>query len=226
MTPTLMTPKLPIALAALATLLLSTPALAAGFDCRQAKLPTEVLICRNQVLDPIDEANARIYQTINASLFGDTKHVFNLNGRAWLASRNACGFNVPCVEHAYVIHLREMCNYAGQLGMRLPDCANSSLLGAVDVETQPEQSYATGTVGVDAWDPDPYLTLRTNPTSRYGDPIEKMRNGSTVAIIAKQTDGWWFVQNLTTGSIGWAKSGAGFNGLDRPWIHAAVEEGD
>lgn len=219
---TLNAAKLPIALA---TLLLSTPASAAGFDCRRAKLPTEVLICRDQVLDPMDEANARIYQTINASLFGDTKHVFNVNGRAWLASRNACGFNAPCVQHAYVVHLRDMCNYAGQLGMTLPDCANSSVTEG-DVEPQAEQSYATGTVGVDAWDPDPYLALRTNPTATYGHRIEKMRNGSTVAIIAKQTDGWWFVQNLTTGSIGWAKSGAGFNGLDRAWIHAAVEEGD
>ena len=147
------------------------------------------------------------------------------SSRAWLASRNACGFNAPCVERAYGVHLRDMCNYAGQLGMRLPDCY-SSVLGAVDVEPQAGQSYATGTVGVDAWDTDPYLALRTNPTTTYGDRIEKMRNGSTVAIIAKQTDGWWFVQNLTTGSIGWAKSGAGFNGLDRAWIHAAVEENE
>jgi uncharacterized protein len=85
MTTTFIPPKLPIALAALATLLLlSTPASAAGFNCAYAKLATEVLICQDDTLSSMDEANARVYSAVANALPAYLKHAYNEIGlRAW-----------------------------------------------------------------------------------------------------------------------------------------------
>ncbi len=224
MTATLMPPKLPIALAALATLLLSTPASAAGFNCNYAKLPTEVLICRDSTLSSADDVNARVFYEVRDHVPHWALHVFNVAQRAWIAERNACGWDVECVKSAYQRHVNDLCVRAGDLG--LSTCNDDmNLFGETQSQAPAQQggvSYLIGTIGVDAWDPDPYLALRSEPTTMYGQRLEKMGNGSIVAIIEKQDDGWWFVQDLRSGLQGWAKSGAGWGGLDRAWIHTGV----
>ena len=222
MTATLMPPKLPIALAALATLLLSTPASAAGFNCNYAKLPTEVLLCQDEALSKLDEANARVYFAVKNALPEQFKSAYNKNGRQWLKDRNACGFDAACVSQQYVLHFAYMCNIGSRLN--LPDCKDVQTASNPYGRTV-EDGNTYGTIGVDAWDPDPFLALRTQPNTQSGQRIAKMRNGSNVQVLATQTDGWWFVRTAE-GQTGWAKSGAGYDGLQRVWIHTECEECD
>ena len=219
MTATLTPYKLPIALAALATLLLSTPASAAAFNCNYAKLPTEVLICQDETLSSIDEANARVYYAVANALPAYLKPAYRKNGRQWLKDRNACGFDAECVAHQYVLHFQYMCNIA-RGGMVLPDCTDVST--ASNQATIPDSpGYEIGTIGVDPWDTDPYLALRTGPSAVYGKRIAKLRNGTDVEILNNErTDGWWLVRT-SNGQTGWAKSGAGYDGQERAWIHTA-----
>jgi uncharacterized protein len=219
MTATLKPPVLPIALAALATLLFWTPASAAGFNCAYAKLATEVLICQDKTLSSMDEANARVYSAVANALPGYLKHAYHENGRQWLKDRNGCGFDAECVAHQYVLHFQYMCNIA-RGGVVLPDCKDVST--ASTQATPPASAgYEIGTIGVDPWDTDPYLALRTDPSTAYGTRIAKLRNGTDVEILNRErADGWWFVRTAN-GQTGWAKSGAGYDGQERAWIHTA-----
>ena len=214
MTATFMPAKLPIALAALATLLLSTPASAAGFNCAYAKLSTEVLICQDDTLSRLDEANARVYSALKNALPRHLKSPFNQIGRQWLKDRNACGFDAECVSHQYVLHFAYMCSVGSRLN--LPDCEDQTASNPSGRTVEDGNTY--GTIGVDAWEVDPYLALRTEPNTQSGQRIAKMRNGSSVQVLATQTNGWWFVRT-SNGQTGWAKSGAGYDGLERVWIH-------
>ena len=54
--------------------------------------------------------------------------------------------------------------------------------------------------------PDDFLALRTDPSAATGTRLEKMPNGTPLQVFEKRPDGWWRVQDLTTGQIGWAKS--------------------
>ena len=80
---------------------------------------------------------------------------------------------------------------------------------------QPGVSYPLGTIGVDPWDPDPFLAPRSEPSTKFGQRLAKMRNGDVVAIVEERPDGWWYVQNLRLGMQGWAKSGSGYGRLTR-----------
>jgi uncharacterized protein len=216
------THKLPIALAAFATLVFTTsPASAAAFDCNYAKLPTEVLICQDSELNILDEYNGKLFYKIAGQLSSSGRTEFMRVGHEWIVDRNRCGYDRACVAHAYASHMQRMC-------LVLYDTADATACAnAIDEKSSdqapalPVGSYLLGTIGVDAWDPDPYLALRSDPTTMYGQRLEKMSNGSVVSIIEKQDDGWWFVQDLRSGLQGWAKSGAGYDGQERAWIHTA-----
>jgi hypothetical protein len=54
--------------------------------------------------------------------------------------------------------------------------------------------------------PDDFLALRAEPSAAAGIRLEKMPNGTPLQVFEKRPDGWWRVQDLTTGQIGWAKS--------------------
>jgi len=54
--------------------------------------------------------------------------------------------------------------------------------------------------------PDDFLALRAEPSAATGIRLEKMPNGTPLQVFEKRPDGWWRVQDLTTGQIGWAKS--------------------
>ena len=85
----------------------------------------------------------------------------------------------------------------------------------------PSYSY----VAVDPYpaDGDPFLALRSYPSSAQGDRIMKMRNGTLLQVLQRRADGWWFVET-PSGTKGWAKSGAGA----QAWIQCCltVEEED
>jgi TPR repeat protein len=62
--------------------------------------------------------------------------------------------------------------------------------------------------------PDAYLSLRTQPTTASGQQIKEMPNGTTVQVLQRRSDGWWFVRVIPSGEQGWALSGIG----NRNWI--------
>jgi uncharacterized protein len=223
MTATLMPPTLPIALATLATLLLATPASAAGFNCAYAKLATEVLICQDDTLSSVDEANARVYSAVANALPGFRKHAYHENGRQWLKARNGCGYDAECVAHQYVLNFEYMCNIASDR-LILPDCKGVSTANNQAQPPATESYDIVGTIGVDPWVTDPYLALRTHPSTVYGKRIAELKNGTNVEILdTTRTDGWWFVRT-SNGQTGWAKAGAGYDGQDRTWIHTDEDE--
>ena len=68
--------------------------------------------------------------------------------------------------------------------------------------------------------PDDFLALRSEPSSRYGERLEKMPNGTRLLVIQRREDGWWNVKNVNTGNVGWA-----FRGTDqRPWIDCCIRQ--
>ena len=52
--------------------------------------------------------------------------------------------------------------------------------------------------------PDAYLSLRTNPTSAFGQRIMTMPNGTVLRVLRRQDDGWWYVKVVPSGQEGWA----------------------
>ena len=57
--------------------------------------------------------------------------------------------------------------------------------------------------------PDPYLALRTEPSAATGQRIMKMRNGTSLQVLQRRDDDWWYVRVVQSGQEGWALSGQG-----------------
>lgn len=62
--------------------------------------------------------------------------------------------------------------------------------------------------------PDAYLSLRTDPSSSYGQRIAMMPNGTLLRVLQRRSDGWWYVHMISTGQEGWTLSSEG----SRVWI--------
>lgn len=62
--------------------------------------------------------------------------------------------------------------------------------------------------------PDAYVSLRSEPSSSKGQRITTMPNGTAVKVLETLADGWWKVQVVSGGQVGWALSGQGH----RKWI--------
>lgn len=56
--------------------------------------------------------------------------------------------------------------------------------------------------------PDDYLSLRTEPSTKVGTRITTMPNGTELNVLERGEAGWWYVEILSTGQRGWAKSGS------------------
>lgn len=66
--------------------------------------------------------------------------------------------------------------------------------------------------------PDPFLSLRTHPTTVMGQRIMQMPNGTVLDVLQQRPDGWWFVRVIPTGQEGWALSGDRY----AKWIDCCV----
>lgn len=62
--------------------------------------------------------------------------------------------------------------------------------------------------------PDAFVSLRTDPSTRTGQRVATMPNGTVVKVLEQNPDGWWKVRVVSTGQEGWALSGK--NG--KSWI--------
>jgi uncharacterized protein len=200
--------------------LLAVPASATSFDCHKARTPTERVVCSYPKIGALDEQVSGLYLELHSACVGDPQQATTILNEQhdFLILRNACGSNAGCLVGRYNDRVTDLNNALGE-----EPCEGTNAAMAADPAAQPSApqqgvSYELGVIGVDPWDPDPYLALRSKPTTQDGQRLSKMRNGTVVAILEKQEDGWWFVQDLKANIQGWAKSGAGWGGLERSWI--------
>jgi len=85
-----------------------------------------------------------------------------------------------------------------------------AVVGAISQGTQYDHAV------VNTAPPDAYLSLRSEPSSKSGERLMAMPNGTRLNVLTKRPDGWWLVQVSPTGVQGWALSGA----EGKAWIEA------
>jgi hypothetical protein len=94
-------------------------------------------------------------------------------------------------------------------------------LSAVFAAPSAAQQGASSTsfhVVANARPPDAFVALRTQPSSRAGERILAMPNGTLLQVLQRRDDGWWYVRVHPSGQEGWALSGRG----NRLWIHCCT----
>jgi uncharacterized protein len=74
---------------------------AKSFNCRNVRLPDEVLICQSPVLSRLDERMASIYFALRNRLPGAARRELEADQADWLRSRMDCGRDYYCIERAY-----------------------------------------------------------------------------------------------------------------------------
>ncbi len=98
------------------------PTAAQSFNCRYAKTPDEMAICKSDELKRLDERMARAYFRYRNAMMEamDTKGVQDLErGRKiFLENRRACGFDPDCIRDVYDLRIGIL---EGSLKMYLED---------------------------------------------------------------------------------------------------------
>jgi uncharacterized protein len=100
------------ALLLLATLVLSTSASAASFNCRYAKSPTEVAICQFPLLELYDEQVSRIYFGLQDDVSPREFRSVKAAQSRFIARRNKCGYNTVCISREHEARLEALCTFA------------------------------------------------------------------------------------------------------------------
>jgi uncharacterized protein len=115
-------------LIAVAALLVVSPATAASFDCKLAKLPVEIVVCSDPTLSAEDEELAREYSPLLKSAPADAVKAIKKEQKTWLASRNACGSERQCIMGRY----RERLQRFGEWRAQFAGAAPAPQTGAAD----------------------------------------------------------------------------------------------
>jgi uncharacterized protein len=74
---------------------------AQSFNCHNARLPDQVMICQSPVLSRLDERMASIYFTARNRLSGPARRELEFDQSDWLRLRMDCGRDYYCIERAY-----------------------------------------------------------------------------------------------------------------------------
>lgn len=72
-----------------------------SFPCSAAHLPAEITICRTARLAQLDVQMDALYHRIRGRLAGRQRRSLASSQRVWLGQRNACGYNVTCLQARY-----------------------------------------------------------------------------------------------------------------------------
>lgn len=104
-------------LLAAAGLALATPADAASFNCRYAKLPSEVAICNSARLSGLDEEMAQLYFRLTNQAPGRAVRQIKNEQTNWLARRNSCGYDTSCLIHSYNRRIDRLYDWQSQFGL-------------------------------------------------------------------------------------------------------------
>src|ERR1700676_1859171 len=115
-------------LIAVAALLATSPALAASFDCKLAKLPVETAVCSDPTLSAEDEQLAREYSPLLKSAPADAVKTIKKEQKTWLASRKPGGAPRQRITGRY----REPLQRFGEWRAQLAGAAPAQQTGAAD----------------------------------------------------------------------------------------------
>ena len=107
-------------LIAVATLLVVSPATAASFDCKLAKLPVEIAVCSDPTLGAEDEELARQYAPLLTAAPAGAVKTIKKEQKAWLASRNACSSDMQCIMGRYRERLQRFGEWRAQFAGPAP----------------------------------------------------------------------------------------------------------
>lgn len=72
-----------------------------SFNCKKAKRATEKAICQSDYLQLLDRQMALLYGYALKYPHGYSRAQLRSEQRAFLAERNACGWDDACIEAAY-----------------------------------------------------------------------------------------------------------------------------
>lgn len=109
-----------IALAAMAMLCMAGQSQAQSFNCAYAKLPSEVAICQDPGLMAMDGSMASTYFYLQNNLLPNDAAALRGDQKAWLASRNSCGYDFNCIANSYRTRGWELCRWFNYMGSAAP----------------------------------------------------------------------------------------------------------
>lgn len=85
---------------------------AQSFNCRYAKKPAEVAICKDRNLGRLDELMAATYFDVINNLSSRKAAIVKAEQSDFLSQRNRCGYNFECISGIYNYRIRELCDWA------------------------------------------------------------------------------------------------------------------
>lgn len=88
------------------SLVLSQAALAASFDCTQAKSPSEIAICSDESLSKLDEQLAAAYSSLKSKLSDSAQ--LDSEQKAWISNRESCGNQLDCLTTNIQARINEL----------------------------------------------------------------------------------------------------------------------
>ena len=77
-----------------------------SFPCSDAHMPAEITICRTADLAKMDVQLDGLYHRIRGRLTSRNRRLLARSQRAWLDQRNACRYNVSCLQARYSERIR------------------------------------------------------------------------------------------------------------------------
>jgi uncharacterized protein len=113
-------------LIAVTAVVVASPASAASFNCKRAKLPAEIAICADTSLGAQDDELAHEYGPLLELAATDDVKAIKKEEDAWLASRNACGSDKQCIAGRY----RERLQRLGEWEKKIAAAAAAAQSGA------------------------------------------------------------------------------------------------
>lgn len=108
--------------AAVTSLLLSTISRteAQSFNCRYAKTPDEVLICRDFGLAQLDEQMASVFFSVRNSVSREEQTSLDAGQRSWLRARMSCGRDANCIAAVYRQRIAQLTSLQARLQQPTP----------------------------------------------------------------------------------------------------------
>ena len=120
-------------------------AIAQSFNCRNATLPDEVLICKDTDLSRLDERVAGLYFTSLNQALGAAREAIEHSQATWLLARRSCGQDRSCIEQSYQTRIAQLSGYV-QNASPSPNAADTytsphAYCRAVGTIDKPDQRY-------------------------------------------------------------------------------------
>ncbi len=117
-------PSRAIAAACAFWMIASSSANGQSFNCRNARLPDEILICQDSDLSHLDEPMASTYFEVRNQLDGLDRPKFERSQVTWLKERQVCGRDRDCLERIYLARIAQLLRGLNKPTQNEADSAN------------------------------------------------------------------------------------------------------